>query len=113
MNEFVEKVVVHEAVKIEGKRTMQVDIYLNFIGKFDLPEQEAAQAATPEKKRKKKLRREMSEEQREILRRAGTKERYARKVAAKKAAEEAARAEILKGTAYELPPQESEMQRSA
>ena len=32
---------------------------------------------------------------------------------AKKAAEEAARAEILKGTAYELPPQESEMQRSA
>ena len=41
------------------------------------------------------------------------KERYARKTAAKKAAEEAARAEILKGTAYELPPQESEMQRSA
>ena len=112
LNEFVEKVVVHEAVKIEGKRTMQVDIYLNFIGKFDLPEQEAAQAATPEKKRKKKLRREMSEEQREILRRRD-KERYARKVAAKKAAEEAARAEILKGTAYELPPQESEMQRSA
>lgn len=26
LNEFVEKVVVHEAVKIEGKRTMQVDI---------------------------------------------------------------------------------------
>ena len=112
LNEFVEKVVVHEAVKIEGKRTMQVDIYLNFIGKFDLPEQEAAQAATPEKKRKKKLRREMSEEQREILRKRD-KERYARKTAAKKAAEEAARAEILKGTAYELPPQESEMQRSA
>ena len=103
LNEFVEKVVVHEAVKIEGKRTMQVDIYLNFIGKFDLPEQEAAQAATPEKKRKKKLRREMSEEQREILRKRD-KERYARKTAAKKAAEEAASAEILKGTAYELPP---------
>ena len=82
------------------------------IGKFDLPEQEAAQAAAPEKKRKKKLRREMSEEQREILRKRD-KERYARKTAAKKAAEEAARAEILKGTAYELPPQESEMQRSA
>ncbi len=112
LNEFVEKVVVHEAVKIEGKRTMQVDIYLNFIGKFDLPEQEAAQAATPEKKRKKKLRHEMTEEQRELLRKRD-KERYARKTAAKKAAEEAARAEILKGTAYELPPQESEMQRSA
>ena len=112
LNEFVEKVVVHEAVKIEGKRTMQVDIYLNFIGKFDLPEQEAAQAATPEKKRKKKLRSEMTEEQREILRKRD-KERYARKVAAKKAAEAAERAAILKGTAYELPPQESDMQRSA
>ena len=28
LNEFIEKVVVHEAVKIERKRTMQVDIYL-------------------------------------------------------------------------------------
>ena len=35
------------------------------------------------------------------------KERYARKVAAKKAAEEAQRAAILKGTAYEIRPQEA------
>ena len=112
MNEFIEKVVVHEAVKIEGKRTMQVDIYLNFIGKFDLPEQEDKQEETAEKKRKKKLRSEMSEEERELLRKRD-KERYARKVAAKKAAEAAQRAEILKGTAYELPEMEDTIRKSA
>lgn len=112
LNEFIEKVVVHEAVKIEGKRTMQVDIYLNFIGKFDLPEQEDKQEETAEKKRKKKLRSEMSEEERELLRKRD-KERYARKVAAKKAAEAAQRAEILKGTAYELPEMEDTIRKSA
>ena len=35
------------------------------------------------------------------------KARYAQKVAAKKAAEEAQRAAILKGTAYEIRPQET------
>ena len=39
LNEFVEKIIVHEA---EGQRqgygrTQKVDIYLNFIGKFDVP----------------------------------------------------------------------------
>lgn len=105
LNEFVEKVLVHEAVKTEGKRTMQVDIYLNFIGKFDLPQPETEQEETPPQKRRKKRRHEMTEEQREALRQRD-KERYAKKVAGKKAAEEARRAEILKGTAYELPPQE-------
>ena len=73
------------------------------IGKFDLPEQEAAQAAAPEKKRKKKLRREMSEEQREILRKRD-KERYARRTAAKKTAEEAARAEICSCSSFATAP---------
>lgn len=112
LNEFVEKVIVHEAVKIEGKRTQQIDIYLNFIGKFELPELEEQQEETPVRKSKKKLRHEMTEEQRAILRERD-KARYAKKVAAKKAAEEAERAAILQGTAYELPPQECEVQKSA
>ena len=37
LNEFVEKVIVNEAKKINGKRTQAVDIYLNFIGKFEVP----------------------------------------------------------------------------
>ena len=38
LHEFVEKVVVHEADKSSGRREQQVDIYLNFIGKFEVPD---------------------------------------------------------------------------
>jgi len=37
IHEYVEKIVVHEADKSSGERTQKVDIYLNFIGKFDVP----------------------------------------------------------------------------
>lgn len=93
---------------------MQVDIYLNFIGKFELPElqeeQEEPQKTTGSRGRK--LRRDMTPEElaheREIDRRY-----YARKVAAKKAVEQAERAAILQGTSYEIKPQESEVQNIA
>ena len=40
LNEFIEKIVVHEADKINGRvRKQKVDIHLNFIGKFALPNQ--------------------------------------------------------------------------
>jgi len=39
LNEFVDKIVVHEADKSTGRREQQVDIYLNFIGKFSVPGQ--------------------------------------------------------------------------
>jgi hypothetical protein len=38
LNEFVEKIVVHEADRTSGKRAQKVDIYLNFIGDFYVPE---------------------------------------------------------------------------
>ena len=113
LNEFVEKVIVHEAVKIDGKRTMQVDIYLNFIGKFELPElEEAQQEEAPPRTSKKKLRRDMTEEER-ARERERDHQRYAKKVAAKKAADEAERAAILQGTSYEIQPQESEVKKIA
>jgi DNA invertase Pin-like site-specific DNA recombinase len=37
LREFVEKVVVHEAEEIDGKRTQAIDIYYSFVGKIDLP----------------------------------------------------------------------------
>ena len=37
LNEFIEKVVVYEPVKENGKRNQRVDIYLNFIGQFTHP----------------------------------------------------------------------------
>ena len=39
LNEYVEKIVVFEAEKINGKRKQRVDIFLNFIGQFTLPNQ--------------------------------------------------------------------------
>ena len=106
LNEFVEKIIVHEATKVNGVREQEVEIHLNFIGRFDLPEQEGEPEEAPVRKSQKKRRHEMTEEQRAILRERD-RVRYARKVAAKKAAEEAQRAAILKGTAYEIRPQES------
>ena len=41
LNEFVEKILVHEADYSSGERVQEVEIYLNFIGKFELPVKEA------------------------------------------------------------------------
>ena len=35
--EFVDKIVVHAPDRSSGERTQEVDIYLKFIGKFDVP----------------------------------------------------------------------------
>lgn len=45
LNEFVEKVIVHEADKSTGEQKQKIDIHFNFIGKFDV-----ADIATPEEK---------------------------------------------------------------
>ena len=37
LNEFVDKILVHEAEKVDGERTQEVEVYLNYIGKFELP----------------------------------------------------------------------------
>jgi hypothetical protein len=50
LHAFVEKVVVHEADRSSGKRTQEVEIFLNFIGKFDAPG-EAAEDGEGEEQR--------------------------------------------------------------
>lgn len=40
LNEFVDKILVHKAEKIDRQRTQTVEVYLNFIGKIDFPEPE-------------------------------------------------------------------------
>ena len=113
LNEFIEKVIVHEAVKINGKREQQIDIYLNYIGKFELPElEEEHQDETPTRTSTKKLRREMTDEE---LKRAREYDHicYSRKVAAKKAAEQAERAAILQGTVYEIQPDKTAERKTA
>jgi hypothetical protein len=37
LNEYVEKILVYEAEKINNRRKQRVEVYLNFIGKFNAP----------------------------------------------------------------------------
>ena len=54
INEFIDKIIVHSPEKIDGDRVQEVEIYLKFIGRFDLPDPEL----TPEEaKRQEQLRR--------------------------------------------------------
>ena len=55
LNEFIEKVVVHEADKSTGDRVQKIDIHLNFIGAFTVPKAEAALTAEQEAKEQRKL----------------------------------------------------------
>ena len=63
--EFVDKILVHAPERSTGDRTQEVDIYLKFIGKFDVPMPEP----TPE---------ELAEQERLRKRRANSRERTKR-----------------------------------
>lgn len=56
INEFVDKILVHKAEKINGERVMEIEIYLNFIGKVELPAQELTEEELAEIKEKQRLR---------------------------------------------------------
>jgi site-specific DNA recombinase len=58
LNEFVEKILVHEADYSSGERVQEVEIYLNFIGKFEvpMPEPTEEELAAEEKRRQKRIR---------------------------------------------------------
>jgi hypothetical protein len=59
LNEFVEKIYVHEAEKTGSEREQQVDVHLNFIGNFEPPCEEAPppteEELENEERRKRKL----------------------------------------------------------
>ena len=59
INEFVDKTLVHEGIWENYERTQEVEIYLNFIGKFEMPKKETTKEELEEleklrKKREKK-----------------------------------------------------------
>jgi DNA invertase Pin-like site-specific DNA recombinase len=90
LNEFVNRVEVWEAEKIDGRRTQRVDVYLSYIGRFELPAEEKApptpEETAAEEKRKAKLAR-----QREANRRWYAKKR-AEQLAAEAVTEQTATA---------------------
>lgn len=56
LNEFIEKIVVHAPDRSDGDRVQEVDIYLKFIGKFDLPAPELTEEELREQERLRKER---------------------------------------------------------
>ena len=69
----MDKIVVHKADRSTGDRTQEVEIYLKFIGKFDVPVPEPTpeELAAEEKARRKRARsREAARRYREKKRKA-------------------------------------------
>jgi DNA invertase Pin-like site-specific DNA recombinase len=85
VNEFIERIEVHEGVWSEGKRygsrSQQVDVYLKYIGKFDVPD-----LRTPEEIEIEQLAEE-KRERRRTANRESTRRYWERKKAEKAAAE--------------------------
>jgi DNA invertase Pin-like site-specific DNA recombinase len=82
LNEFVDKIIVHEGENRGYERTQKVEIYLNFVGKIDVPRKEEAEPKPPdpqEQKRAKQRARYRKNRERILAARA-------KRAAAKKAA---------------------------
>ena len=56
IHEFVDKIVVHEADKSTGDRIQQIDIYLKYVGKLDVPLPELTPEQIKEEDRKRRKR---------------------------------------------------------
>ena len=82
LHEFIEKILVHEADKSTGERHQAVDIYLNFIGKFEVPE-EYDGLTNSEREARRALEEQRSKQ------RAYSRKWYAKKRAEKEQAQEA------------------------
>jgi len=56
VNEFVDKVLVHRIEETDGDRVQEIEIFLNYIGRVELPTQELSgeEMAEEEKKRKRR-----------------------------------------------------------
>ena len=68
VNEFVDKVLVHKIEKTDGDRVQEIEIFLNYIGKVELPAQELSEEEMAEEEKKRK-RRQYSREYQKAYRR--------------------------------------------
>ena len=56
IHEFIDKIVVHEADKSTGDRIQQIDIYLKYVGRPDVPMPELTPEQIKEEDRKRRKR---------------------------------------------------------
>lgn len=78
IHEFIDKIVVHETDKSTGERIQQIDVYLKYVGRLDVPMPEL----TPEQRKEEERKRKKRAWNRTYMRR-----RYEREKAERKAAE--------------------------
>ena len=71
INEFIDKIIVHAPERVDGDRVQEVEIYLNFIGHFDLPEPEL----TPEELKRQEFLKKERKRSRERYRKLRSGER--------------------------------------
>ena len=84
INEFVDKILVHAPDSSSGERVQEIEIYLNFIGNFEVPMQEP----TPEELEEMERIRLKRQRNREAANRYQRKVRARRKLAEKQAKEQ-------------------------
>ena len=56
VNEFVDRVLVHKIEETDGDRVQEIEIFLNYIGRVELPAQELSGEEMAEEEKKRKLR---------------------------------------------------------
>ena len=56
VNEFVDKVLVHKIEETDGDHVQEIEIFLNYIGKVELPAQELSEEEMAEEEKKRKSR---------------------------------------------------------
>ena len=61
INEFVDKIIVHEAERVNGERVQEVEIYLKFIGKIEIPVEEPTPEELAEREALRKRRAKRNE----------------------------------------------------
>ena len=69
INEFIEKVVIHEGDKSSGKRIQRIEVHLNFIGDFDIPLLEKSAEEIEAERKLDEKRNKQSERQRKYRKR--------------------------------------------
>lgn len=69
ITEYIDKIIVYEAEKIDGDKQQKVDIYLNFIGRFDIPFTEPTEEEIQAEEKRKKHNKINRERQRRYVER--------------------------------------------
>jgi hypothetical protein len=69
ITEYIDRIIVYEAEKVDGDKQQKVDIYLNFIGKFDIPFTEPTEEEIKAEEKRKKHNKINRERQRRYVER--------------------------------------------